>query len=169
MTLQGLHVEAVDPNSFEYGQHSSHFSGRLVKLYRISYEGSVPRIIINGGWSSELFFHGTGHCGCLGERVVDTSSATTTIHSSEWCGSLHCATQGILNHGHLRTWSHNGHFFSPNVSIASSYAQSKSANNPFLPFFMCKVRNFHDNGNGICSVQKDSDIHPCFLAIVRNG
>ncbi|KAG0305705.1 hypothetical protein BGZ98_003715 [Dissophora globulifera] len=157
MPVQGLYVEPVEVSSSKFRKYESKFSGRLLKLYTITYSDHMLKKFANDmsgiAWNTSLFFHGTGHCGCLGRRVSESS--LSKVKSDEWCGNVHCATQGILNHGHLRTQSCGGHFFSPNVGTAEGYARGKSAGQQYLPFFICKARFSGPRTQDICSVMSD--------------
>ncbi|KAF9086315.1 hypothetical protein BGX29_008659 [Mortierella sp. GBA35] len=107
MSLKGLHLEPLATDSAEFVQYQDVFGGpKLVKLYQITYEPTgLHNLEIFNSYPS-LFFHGTGHCGCLARRNVVADS--TKINSNDWCGRSGCATQGILNYGHMRTYSYSG-------------------------------------------------------------
>lgn len=105
MAFKGLHLEPVPNTDAEFLAHSPSFNGHLLKLYKITYKGQTARAT-KAKWSSKYYFHGTGHCGCATTRSV--ARDPSLILSEEWCGTPHCATQGILKHGHLLTWSPGG-------------------------------------------------------------
>lgn len=105
-SLQGLRAETTDPKSEEFKTYNTKFGGRLVKLYRLVYNGIVPRNLASHEWSPEHFFHGTGHCGCLNARINDPHPCSVAIQ--QWCGNSVCAVNGILNHGMLLSKSPGG-------------------------------------------------------------
>ncbi|KAI7828128.1 hypothetical protein BC939DRAFT_526770 [Gamsiella multidivaricata] len=138
MTIQGLHVTSLMPSSSEFTAYNGHFGGKLLKLYQITYQEFIPRNLASSDWRTGPYFHGTGHCGCLVKRVEEGDPIT--IKAQEWCGNPQCATQGILNHGHLLTWSRG------EVPTATGYATNKSGNHFLLSYFVCKARNFGAGG-----------------------
>ncbi|KAI1315294.1 hypothetical protein EDD11_001026 [Mortierella claussenii] len=165
MTIQGLHAEPVALNSVDFEAYQKLFNGKLRKLYRVTYNEIVPRNLENGDWSTQFFYHGTSHCGCLDRRVIQNEPLA--IPSQQWCANSSCATQGIISSGHLLTYNaHGAHFFSPNVTTALSYSMAKSGPHQFLSVFVCKTRNCVGGIADICRVHRDADIHPYFLAIV---
>ncbi|KAF9294790.1 hypothetical protein BGZ88_003316 [Linnemannia elongata] len=69
MSLKGQHLEPLTPTSSEFLQYQGIFgTHNLFKLYKISYEplGGHTLDWFNGFPS--IFYHGTGHCGCLQRR-----------------------------------------------------------------------------------------------------
>ncbi|KAK3840164.1 MAG: hypothetical protein JOS17DRAFT_798191 [Linnemannia elongata] len=134
MSLKGQYLEPLAPTSPEFLQYQAVFGvHKLAKLYKIIYEATGTHTLDQFNLYPLIFFHGTGHCGCVLNRGADTDM--TSIDASNWCGRA-CATQGILIHGHLRT---------------------------------CSGRARFDNKQygDICVVQNDTDILPCFLAVLR--
>ncbi|KAF9121555.1 hypothetical protein BGW39_010440 [Mortierella sp. 14UC] len=66
MPLQGLDLELLRRDSFKFLEYETKFGAdTLVKLYRIRYSGTKFYTLRSPDWSSKLYFHGTGHCGCL--------------------------------------------------------------------------------------------------------
>ncbi|KAF9143284.1 hypothetical protein BGX30_000876 [Mortierella sp. GBA39] len=153
MSLKGQHLEPLAPTSPEFLQYQAVFGRhKLVKLYKIIYETMGTHSLDKFNPYPSIFFHGTGHCGCVSKRFIDTDLAS--IDASNWCGGT-CATQGILNHGHLLTYSKGGHFFSPNWTTAHAYAMKK----PILALssvFLVKARYNIKPNIDICSVQNDT-------------
>ncbi|KAF8947763.1 hypothetical protein BGZ47_008005 [Haplosporangium gracile] len=148
MSLKGQYLEPLAPISPEFIQYQHHFGGnKLVKLYKIVYEPTGTHRLEQFSDYPLIFFHGTGHCGCLLKRGADTES--TKINASDWCGMTYCATQGILNHGHLRAFSGKGQ-------------------TTYLSMFLVKARYSYPQHTDICSVPNDMDILPCFLAVLRH-
>ncbi|KAK3820293.1 MAG: hypothetical protein J3Q66DRAFT_429156, partial [Benniella sp.] len=152
-TIKGVEVQPQASTTPEYKSYNSKLGGKLVKLYKITYEENTPNGSRTSGWSQAIYFHGTGHCGCVDTRA--TTSGLRKIKTRNWCRNKRCATRGILNHGHLLRRSPGGHFFSPNASTAWGYAASKSAPHQHLPLFICKARGSFHHGD-ICAVQDDS-------------
>ncbi|KAF9994055.1 hypothetical protein BGZ65_010345 [Modicella reniformis] len=126
MPIQGDHLEPVYITTTEFSKYSIAFENKLVALYKIAYtEVDVGPHTSGAKWEEGTFFHGTGHCGCL--RIRTSNPGNKPIQSREWCGNLHCATQGILNYGNLLTMCPSGgHFFSPCLQIPRRYAETKS-------------------------------------------
>ncbi|KAF9144942.1 hypothetical protein BG015_012057 [Linnemannia schmuckeri] len=150
----GQHLEPLAPISSEFLQYQRLFGvNKLAKLYKIVYQPTGTHCL-EQFTCYPIFFHGTGHCGCLLKR--GTSTESTKINASDWCGVTDCATQGILNHGHLRTYSGGGHFFSPNWSTAQGYALRKSGQQTYLPIFLVKARYGSSPYPDICSVPNDT-------------
>src|SRR5690554_2960796 len=184
MAFQGLHLESLSQTSSEYALHRPKFKNLLVKLYRITYKKSTTNAADTAeNWSTGLYFHGTGHCGCLHARQL---ASDMLIKADEWCNGTSCATRGILQFGHLMQLSFSsmnvycclqynrqfyscekinaptfcyvdGHFFSENLQTSMRYAMGKSGGNgiQLLPIFLCRIRNANPKGD-ICSVAKDS-------------
>ncbi|KAG0362969.1 hypothetical protein BC939DRAFT_443664 [Gamsiella multidivaricata] len=170
MSVKGAHVEPVRISTLEFQIYDIVFSKQLVALYQISYtETVVGSHADEAQWHKEAFFHGTGHCGCLQARITNPENHMVLAH--QWCGSMRCATQGILNHGHLRTMcASNGHFFSPSLTIPREFAAKKSGVHQHLPIFICRARNItrhKPGGDDVYYVANDQDILPFYLAIVR--
>ncbi|KAG0284792.1 hypothetical protein BGZ96_010868 [Linnemannia gamsii] len=97
------------------------------------------------------------------------------IKVSEWCSEIHCATRGILTHGHNCRFIIRGagHYFSSLTKVAKSYALTKTGEacgfideNVLYPLFICKARNVLSSNYRY--VASDHDILPCYLAIVRS-
>ncbi|KAG0071208.1 hypothetical protein BGZ89_011282 [Linnemannia elongata] len=165
MSLKGQHLEPLAVTSPEFLQYQAVFGAhKLAKLYKIIYETTGTHSLDQFNLYPSIFFHGTGHCGCVLSRGTEID--LTNIYASNWCGRA-CATQGILNHGHLRTYSGGGHFFSPNWNTAQGYCIQKSGHQAYLSMFLVKVRYNNCQNANICSVQNDTDILPCFLALLR--
>ncbi|KAK3831481.1 MAG: hypothetical protein J3R72DRAFT_478546 [Linnemannia gamsii] len=151
--------------SVEFLQYQAVFgANKLVKLYKVSYESTEYHVLDHFNGYPSIYYHGTGHCGCVLQRGVDAILAK--MNANEWCGRLGCATQGILNNGHLKACSPRGHYFSPNWGTALGYCLQKSGPQALLSMFVVKARYFSP-GSDICFVQSDTDILPCFLAVLR--
>lgn len=102
----GLQVEPLAESSPEFADFGEHFWGKLEKLYRITYKDLIPGNLSGAGWDTILYFHGTGHCGCLDRHT--NGDDLQAIHVQDWCDHEHCATRGILRNGHLLTKSPSG-------------------------------------------------------------
>ncbi|KAG0253646.1 hypothetical protein BG011_006242 [Mortierella polycephala] len=68
MAFQGLFLEPLSSSSPDYIKYRSRFGSQLVRLYKITYNAVNPQTNHLGRWSSNVFFHGTGHCGCLDSK-----------------------------------------------------------------------------------------------------
>ncbi|KAF9543762.1 hypothetical protein EC957_000457 [Mortierella hygrophila] len=189
MGLKGQHLEPLAPTSPEFLQYQAVFGAhKLVKLYKIIYETMGTHSLHEFNLYPSVFFHGTGHCGCVSRRITDTD--LTNIDASNWCGRA-CATQGILNHGHLQDeWlsmflvkarcnnKQNADICSvqkdttksswaPEGTTALGYALRKSGQQAYLPMFMVKSRRHRFQIDDTCSVPNRKDILPCYLVILR--
>lgn len=98
-TVKGVEIQPQASTTPEYKSYNSKLGGKLVKLYKITYEENTPNGSRTSGWSQAIYFHGTGHCGCVDTRA--TTSGLRKIKTRNWCRNKRCATRGILNHGHL--------------------------------------------------------------------
>ncbi|KAF9098088.1 hypothetical protein BGX23_007080 [Mortierella sp. AD031] len=180
MVLRGLFIVPEAPTSSEFLQFQQKMpTCTLVKLYRLFYAIDSTYDMNSKDWSTEFFFHGTGHCGCLMTRVLQESLPGGYLEQTEhWCGNLHCSTQGILNYGHLnaKIKRGGGHFFSSRIDIAKSYAMqqtqfmNKDEHRELMALFLCRVRNIQQQTSQtkFRYVTREEDIVPCYLAIARN-
>ncbi|KAF9932155.1 hypothetical protein FBU30_008842 [Linnemannia zychae] len=170
MIFQGQKLERLSSNSPEFLEYQEIFGGKiLVKLYKISYEPIGQYKLNRFRTFPAIYYHGTGHCGCVLKRGAKSNltDGETMINSNEWCGGPHCATQGILNMGHLLDFSKRGHFFSPDWRTAYGYCKQKSGEQKYHSMFLVKAR-IAVSKEPICSVLNDADILPCYLAVLRN-
>ncbi|KAG0039217.1 hypothetical protein BGZ83_002898 [Gryganskiella cystojenkinii] len=176
-TVRGAFIERVKTTDSDYTTYSPVFNGNLSALFKIQY--ALPEEMktnLENIPLTQLYVHGTGHCGCLFHRMDEDLGGW--LHPRYWCSSHiskkyegqkdFCATRGILTSGHLMTFSRGGHYFSPNAETAKHYAIRHSAENEtVLAFFLCKARNVHHRADDIFFVERDQDILPVFLAIVK--
>ncbi|KAG0377964.1 hypothetical protein BGX24_005053 [Mortierella sp. AD032] len=166
MSLKGQHIEPIAPTTPEYLRHQAIFGAyKLAKLYKITYEPIGAHALDSFNAFPSIYYHGPGHCGCLFTRGYEIDS--NKINASEWCGNAGCATQGILNHGHLMDRGPRGHYFSPNWTTAQGYAYGKSDMQKLLPVFLVKAQRTWHTGHDIYLVRADIDILPCYLAVLR--
>ncbi|KAG0090376.1 hypothetical protein BGZ93_008935 [Podila epicladia] len=140
MTITGVHLEPVPANSDAFAACAQLIGFGIAKLYRLEYTENVPRNLTSAEWSPIQFFHGTGHCGCVARHVNQTMD--DTIETLSWCSSPKCAVRGILNDGYV-------------FQNYAAYARNKAPGQRYHGIFLCQARNF-------------TDLHPVFLAIVRN-
>lgn len=115
-----------------------------MSLFKVSHDGGLATYATPGsaeGWSSELYYHGTGHCGCLTMRSLSMSAAV--VLAIEWCGVSTCATRGIFKYEHLNTISRGGMFvsFTKSILLMSCVCMSGCSKNftrakrLLIPFF----------------------------------
>ncbi|KAH7039246.1 hypothetical protein BKA57DRAFT_509211 [Linnemannia elongata] len=137
-----LRLQRAIANKYQ-GIFSTH---NLFKLYKISYEplGGHTLDWFNGFPS--IFYHGTGHCGCLQRRNSTPDSGE--IRASEWCGTAACPTLGILNYGCLKVRSPR----------AQSYAYCKSDSQVLLSVFLVKTRSLWPPNQVTCFVHRDMTV-----------
>ncbi|KAG9060979.1 hypothetical protein KI688_007809 [Linnemannia hyalina] len=64
-------IRRLSSASPKFHKYASLLTPKLHQLYRLTYEGLSDQDTATtaGGWSGADFFHGTGHCGCLGVQV----------------------------------------------------------------------------------------------------
>ncbi|KAG0274195.1 hypothetical protein BGZ95_010017 [Linnemannia exigua] len=171
MPFKGESIEFMDPVSDKFKDLQALFANRLVKLYLITHDIFESPEYDSFLYLNQLYYHGTSHCGCLAQQAI--SASKNSIKASEWCKNQGCATRGILNNGHLLTRSGRGHFFTPQTTIAQEYAVSRSQLHnhlhlSFLSVFIVKAQNIIKHPTpDYFYVSSDTDILPCFLAIVR--
>ncbi|KAI1315296.1 hypothetical protein EDD11_001028 [Mortierella claussenii] len=169
MSVKGVFLEPVPLDSVVFQIYDKVFNSKLVALYKTAYTEVVSGTHVDGGeWREEAYFHGTGHCGCLDKRIANSENGRILSHT--WCGNASCATQGIINHGHLITKCMStvpGHYFSPLLKKPMEFAREKSQRHRHMALFVCKARNvsYQDNLGAICRVASDKDILPYYLAI----
>ncbi|KAF8943877.1 hypothetical protein BGZ47_004948, partial [Haplosporangium gracile] len=65
-------IRRLSSTSHEFHKYASLLTSKLHRFYRLTYEGHADQDVTAaaGGWSGAEFFHGTGHCGCLGLQVA---------------------------------------------------------------------------------------------------
>ncbi|KAG0274856.1 hypothetical protein BGZ95_009406 [Linnemannia exigua] len=154
MSLKGQHVETQAPTTSEYLQYQAIFGAhKLVKLYKIRYEPIGAHTLDSFTAFPSIYYHGTGHCGCVITRGHESDS--NKIKAREWCGNAGCATQGILNHGHLMTCSPRG------------YAYEKSGMQTLFSVFLVKAQHTSYKAHDFYFVRADMDNLPCYLAVLR--
>lgn len=110
MTLKGQHLELLPVDSPEYKKHINKVKDlHLINLYKIHYTGADKNNNSDDSWSDPIYFHGTGHCGCI-DRHIERRTGSVRISVSEWCQHDDaCETRGILLQGHCREHSlHEG-------------------------------------------------------------
>jgi hypothetical protein len=154
MSLKGQHLEPLAPTSAEFLQYQAVFgTQRLVKLYKISYESTAYSSLDRFDDYPSIFYHGTGNCGCIIRRGLDTQLAK--INANEWCGGSNCATQGILSHGHLMSKSRGGKL-------------KADTKNTRFPFLLTALSLRYKQNNEQCLpgavTMKISDHRPLFLS-----
>lgn len=118
MPVRGDSLKPVRTYSTEFSKYDIVFENKLVALYKIAYTEVVAGSHTNGRWNDDAYFHGTGHCGCLKTRALNTTYKKIPSHT--WCGNQRCATQGILSNGNLLKKCPSG----GNASRVSIMAQS---------------------------------------------
>ncbi|OAQ27313.1 hypothetical protein K457DRAFT_127485 [Linnemannia elongata AG-77] len=179
MTLKGQHLELLPVDSPEYKKHINKFKDlHLINLYKIHYTGADKNNNSDDSWSDPIYFHGTGHCGCI-DRHIERRTGSVRISVSEWCQHDDgCETRGILLQGHCREHSlHEGrHYFSEDIEVALKYAadglqehvaSDNLSNKARFSLFLCKARNIHLGHEAMHRyVVSDYDIIPCYLVIV---
>ncbi|KAG0195557.1 hypothetical protein BGX28_001091, partial [Mortierella sp. GBA30] len=74
MAFRGLHIEPLPQSDPEYIAHSRSFDGQLVKLYKLAYKDMSLELCTT--WSTGVYFHGTGHCGCVQTRQASEDPST---------------------------------------------------------------------------------------------
>ncbi|KAF9119338.1 hypothetical protein BGW39_000380 [Mortierella sp. 14UC] len=184
MTIQGVSLEPVRVQSDEFQEFQQRFDNTLVSLYEVNYAEIVPGYLGEAtDWDTTTYYHGTSHCGCVDNRI--SNGEKKKIDVSAWCNSVNCGTRGIITHGHLKMMltATEGHYFSPDWTVARNYARVRSSAvqstlrsqgkefNKHLSIFVCIGRKILQStkGKNFYYVQKDSEILPVFLAIVRNN
>ncbi|KAF9307345.1 hypothetical protein BGZ74_005785 [Mortierella antarctica] len=165
MTITGVHLEQVPATSDVFASCTQLMGFGIAKLYRLGYTENVPRNLTGAEWSPVQFFHGTGHCGCVALHMNLTMS--DKIETPSWCSSPKCAVRGILNHGYVFQYR-IGHYFSPHGITALEYARNKAPGQRYHGIFLCQARNFTVSDPTERYVTRNEDLHPVFLAIVRN-
>ncbi|KAG0043861.1 hypothetical protein BGZ83_010954 [Gryganskiella cystojenkinii] len=106
--IDGQHVDRVSTSDPAWLKYSPYFNGHLLALYKIQY--NLPEEMktnLEDLPTNEVYFHGTGHCGCLMARSTSPLPGDR-VSTRDWCTRTFCATRGILNRGHLLTWSPRG-------------------------------------------------------------
>ncbi|KAF9096255.1 hypothetical protein BGX29_008658 [Mortierella sp. GBA35] len=175
MTIQGVYLEPVRLRTNGFKEFDQRFGHKLVSLYEINYAEVIHGYLgIESEWDDTTYYHGTSHCGCLDQRIANPENNRIPVYS--WCEGAHCCTKGIINSGFLKTKSPRGHFFSPQVKTARSYAttrgQGVAPNSNLLSIFVCVTRNAKSANVGpghedYHSVKNDNEILSVFVAIVR--
>ncbi|KAG0071207.1 hypothetical protein BKA57DRAFT_509202 [Linnemannia elongata] len=174
MTIQGVYLEPVRLHTSEFKEFEQRLGNKLVAMYEINYAEVVNGYLgKEAEWDDTIYYHGTSHCGCLDQRIINPENNCVPVHA--WCENAHCCTRSIINSGFLKTKSPRGHFFSPQIETARLYAtnkgQSAAPNSSLLSVFICVTRN-PQNANlygydDYHSVQNDNDILPVYIAILR--
>ncbi|KAF9128646.1 hypothetical protein BGW39_004865 [Mortierella sp. 14UC] len=170
MAIQGVYLEPIRLNSDMFKEFEKRFNNKLIAMYEINFAE-----VVNGylgpqkEWDDASYYHGTAHCGCLDQRIVNPENDRVPVYA--WCRNARCATRGIINSGFRKTKSPRGHFFSPQVEDARRYATHKgrqtASTSPLLSIFVSVIKKGSRANETTNTVQNDNEILPVYIAIVR--
>lgn len=101
--------EQFTQDSPDFAWYSKIFEYKLERLYRVQYEHWISQRLDDGEWHIEPYYHFTGNCGCLAEKVVSANEDYyMEVSTRFWCRRAGCPIQGILNNGLMTTYSRFG-------------------------------------------------------------
>ncbi|KAF9128652.1 hypothetical protein BGW39_004871 [Mortierella sp. 14UC] len=174
MTIQGVYLDPVRIRTSDFQEFDQRFGNKLVSMYEVNYAEVVNGYLGDEDeWDNTIYYHGTSHCGCLDQRIVNPENDRVPVYA--WCENTECSTNSLLNSGFLKTKSPRGHFFSPQVETARACATNMgltaAPNSRLLSIFVCISRSPQHTGGASCDdyhfVSRDNDILPVYIAIVR--
>ncbi|KAG0021095.1 hypothetical protein BGZ80_003028 [Entomortierella chlamydospora] len=109
------YFQQVSKSSARFVYYNTTLQQKLERLYEIEYSSEKVRHLKTGLWKGD-YFHCTGNCGCLEDRVKGDNENKP---QSQWC---------------------NGHYFSTKVDVARRFGAVKCADRSLFAIFICKAR-----------------------------
>ncbi|KAG0314614.1 hypothetical protein BGZ97_009115 [Linnemannia gamsii] len=72
MTIQGVYLEPLRLHTSEFSVFDQRFGNKIVAMYEINYAEIVSGYLgSEDEWDDTVYYYGTSHCGCLGQRIVN--------------------------------------------------------------------------------------------------